>query len=93
MAVSGTPGLTLTAVASAPHPRSLDAALLPVDRARFQDVRVGSVGYGGGNLGICDLPAFQLIGFGQRPVGVLGMDLLGRERITFDFRRNMLYLQ
>lgn len=33
----------------------------------------------------------QLIGYGSKPVGVLGMDFLGAERLIFDFRNNMLY--
>jgi hypothetical protein len=46
---------------------------------------------GSGRIGIADLPAFGLIGYKDRPVGVLGMDLLGAKRLVFDFRKNMLY--
>ena len=40
-----------------------------------------------------DLPAFGLIGYGNRPLGLLGMDMFGGidKRMIFDFRKNMLY--
>ena len=65
---------------------------MPIDLADFGEPRLGSqLLLNGKRFGVGDLPAFGLIGLGDTPTGVLGMDKLGGRRIVFDFRRSQLY--
>ena len=75
----------------------IDGKTLPIDLCDFTQISFANgVGTSRKRIGVADLPAFNLIGYGNRPVGVIGMDVLGgadvgERRIVFDFRRNMLY--
>lgn len=72
---------------------------MPIDLYDFRSIYLaGRVPLSRARVGVADLPAFGLIGYGTRPVGVVGMDMLSSggsdpsaRRIIFDFRRNMLY--
>ncbi len=76
----------------------IDGRTLPIDLYDFKSIYLaGRVPLSRSGMGVADLPAFGLIGYGNRPVGVVGMDMMsgatdpsGR-RIVFDFRHNMLY--
>lgn len=76
----------------------IDGRTVPVDLYDFGSIHLaGRVPLARSRVGVADLPAFGLIGYGNRAVGVVGMDMLSgssdpsTRRIVFDFRRNMLY--
>lgn len=83
----------------------IDGRTVPIDLMDFKAIYLaGRVPLARSRVGVADLPAFGLIGYGTRPVGVVGMDMLSSSsggtgggegasdrRIIFDFRRNMLY--
>lgn len=76
----------------------IDGTTLPVDLCDFEALSLeNGVTLNRKRIGVADLPAFALIGYGSKPVGVVGMDVLGgtdpnNRRIVFDFRRSMLYM-
>jgi len=75
----------------------IDGTAMPVDLCDFECLSLQKgVSLTRKWIGVADLPAFGLIGFGQRPLGVVGMDVLegadpSSRRIVFDFRRNYLF--
>lgn len=77
----------------------IDGRTVPIDLYDFKSIYLaGRVPLSRSRIGVADLPAFNLIGYGNRPVGVVGMDMLSSggndasdRRIVFDFRRGVLY--
>lgn len=77
----------------------IDGRTVPIDLYDFKSIYLaGRVPLSRSRFGVADLPAFGLIGYGNRPVGVVGMDVMSSgggdasdKRIIFDFRRSMLY--
>lgn len=71
----------------------IDGSTVPVDIVDFKSLYMEKQPLSRSRIGVADLPAFGLIGYGNRPVGLLGMDIFGGgdKRMIFDFRQSRLY--
>lgn len=59
----------------------------------FDRVALGPARPGRARLSIADLPVFPLLGMGERPGMILGIDLLGDKRFVIDHARRRLLIE
>jgi hypothetical protein len=85
-------GRLLPADPKRPPPRGMgaDERLLDVQRAVVAPFAIGGLKFPSRALIVADLPVFRILGYENRPVVLLGLDLFEDKRLTINFKTRRL---
>jgi hypothetical protein len=72
--------------------RGADATPLTVAQARIGGLRIDGLSFPGMAVHVADLPVFEVLGYRDRPVVLLGLDLFDRRVVGADFAAKRLHV-